>query len=121
MLRYLQGRVVAVQDNMGGSSIDRLTNQAGGMDGETLGIASGAGTHTLFETQMPSHNHKGVVQQREDFNPTSGSTKQTLFGFGDIRSGSRTSASPLTINDRGGGQAHNNMQTTIILNYIVNT
>ena len=121
MLRYLRGRVVAVQDNMGGSSIDRLTTQAGGVDGETLGVTSGAGTHTLFETQMPSHNHKRCRPAAGRLHPTSGSNKQTLFGFGDIRSGSRTSASPLTTNDRGGGQAHNNMQTTIILNYIVKT
>ena len=73
MLRYLRGRVVAVQDYIGGSRIYRLTNQAGGVNGETLGVTSGAETHTLFETQMPSHNHKGVVQQREDFNPTTGS------------------------------------------------
>ena len=121
MLRYLRGRVVAVQDNMGGSSIDRLTNQAGGVGGETLGVLGGAEPHTLVETQMPSHNHTGVVQQREDFNPTSGSTTQTLLGFGDTRSGSRALASPLTINDRGGGQALNNVQTTIILNYIIKT
>ena len=121
MLRYFRDRVVAVQDNMGGSSIDRLTNQAGGLDGETLGVTGGAESQTLVETQMPRHNHTGVVQQREDFNPTSGSTTQTLFGFGDTRSGSRASASPLTINDRGGGQAHNDVQPTIILNYIIKT
>ncbi len=121
MLRYLRGRVVAVQDNMGGSSIDRLTNQAGGVDGETQGVTGGAETHTLVETQMPSHNHTGVVQQWEDFNPTSCSTTQTLLGFNDIRSESRASVSPLIINDIGGEQAHNNVQTTIILNYIIKT
>ena len=52
MLRYLRGRDVAVQDNMGGSSIDRLTNQAGGMDGEIPGVNGGAETHTLVKTQM---------------------------------------------------------------------
>ena len=61
MLRYLRGRVVAGQDNMGGFSIDRLTNQAGGVVGETLGVTGGAETHTLLETQMPAHNHKGLV------------------------------------------------------------
>ena len=52
MLRYLRGRVVAVQDNMGGSSIDRLTNQAGAVDGESPGVTGGAETHTLVKTQM---------------------------------------------------------------------
>ena len=117
----LRGRVVAGQDNMGGSSIDRLTNQTGGVDGDTLGATGGAETHTLLETQMPSHNHSGVVQQREDYNPTSGSTTQSPLGFGDTRGGSRASASPLTINNTGGGQAHNNVQPTIVLNYIIKT
>ena len=117
----LCGRVVAGQDNMCGSSIDRLTNQTGGVDGDTLGATGGVETHALLETQMPSYNHSGVVQQREDFNPTSGSTTQTPLGFGDTRSGSRASASPLTINNTGGGQAHNSIQPTIVMNYIIKT
>ena len=121
MLRYLRGRVVAVQDNMGGSSIDRLTNQTADVDGDTLGATGGAEIHTPLETEMPSQNHSGVVQQREDFNPTSGSTTQSPLGFGDTRGGSRASTSPLTINNTGGGQAHNNVKPTIILNYIIKT
>ena len=121
MLRYLRGHVVAGQDNMGVSSIDRLTNQTGGVDGDTLGVTGGAATHTLLQTQMPSHNHTGVVQQREDFILTSGSTAQTPLGFGDTRGGSREAASPLTINGSGGRQAHNNVQPTIVLNYIIKT
>ena len=117
----LRGRVVAGQDDMGGSSGNRLTNQTGGLDGDTLGATGGAETHTLTEAQMPSHNHSGVVQQREDFNPTSGTTTQTPLGFGDTRGGSRASASPLTIDDTGSDQAHNNVQPTIVLNYIIKT
>ena len=117
----IRGRVVAGQDDMGGSSANRLTAQTGGLNGDTLGATGGSETHTLTTAQMPSHNHTGVVQQREDFNPTTGTTTQTPLGFGDTRGGGRASASPLTINNTGGGQAHNNVQPTIILNYIIKT
>ncbi len=114
----LRGRIVAGQDDMGGSSANRLTSP---INGDTLGAAGGSESHTLAISEMPAHNHTGVVQQREDFNPTSGTTTQTPLGFGDTRGGSRASASPLTIDNTGGGGAHNNVQPTIILNYIIKT
>ena len=40
----LRGRVIAGQDDMGGSSANRLTNQTGGLDGDTLGATGGAET-----------------------------------------------------------------------------
>ena len=48
----LRGRVVAGQDDMGGSSANRLTNQSGGLNGDTLGATGGAETHTLTTAQM---------------------------------------------------------------------
>jgi microcystin-dependent protein len=43
----LRGRVIAGQDDMGGSSANRLTNQTGGLNGDNLGATGGAETHLL--------------------------------------------------------------------------
>lgn len=121
VLPDLRGRVIAGQDDMGGTSANRLLGVVGSVDGDSLGATGGNETHTLTTAEMPAHSHTGVVQQREDFNPTTGSTTQTPLGFGDTRGGSRASASPLTIDNTGGGGAHPNVQPTMILNYIIKT
>lgn len=87
------------------------TNALSSLDATAVGtvsssIAGATASHILTIAQMPAHNHSGVVQQREDYNPTSGSTTQSPLGFGDTRGGSRASASPLTINNSGGGGGH---------------
>jgi microcystin-dependent protein len=53
----LRGRVIAGQDDMGGSSANRLTNQTGGLDGDTLGATGGSETHTITEAQLAAHTH----------------------------------------------------------------
>ena len=53
----LRGRVIAGQDDMGGTSANRLTNQPGGLNGDVLGAAGGADVHTLTAAQIPSHSH----------------------------------------------------------------
>ena len=47
----LRGRVIAGQDDMGGSSANRLTNQSGGLNGDTLGATGGAETRDLQLTK----------------------------------------------------------------------
>lgn len=108
----LRGRTVAGKDDMGGSSANRLTDQSGGLNGDTLGDTGGAETHTLTTAQMPSHNHT----QRH--NGTSGGIANQM------RSGGGASAQTNSINtttNKGSGNAHNNVQPTIILNYIIKT
>jgi len=105
----LRGRVIAGQDNMGGTSADRLTNQTGGLNGDNLGATGGAETHTLTEAQMPSHTHDtGLISESGPY-----------IESGDTSGG--TNPQNLTTLATGGDQPHNNVQPTIILNYIIKT
>jgi len=121
----LRGRVIAGQDDMGGTSANRLTNQSGGLNGDTLGASGGSETHTLTTNELASHTHTEslgvntvgssggyngsdsalVVSSSTTHNPNS----DGLFGIEG------------TIDNAGGGGAHNNVQPTFILNYIIKT
>lgn len=49
-----RGRVAAGKDNMGGTSANLLTDQSGGLDGDTLGDTGGAETTTLARANLPN-------------------------------------------------------------------
>jgi microcystin-dependent protein len=126
----LRGRVVAGQDDMGGSSADRLTNQTGGLDGDTLGATGGAETHTLSTAQIAAHTHTGSTGSDGAHTHTVTARELSAYGTGGaigtrLDSGSVTSSSngahthTFTSDSTGGGGAHNNVQPTIVLNYIL--
>ena len=114
----LRGRTIAGQDDMGGSSADRLTNQTGGVNGDTLGGTGGSETHTLTTAQLAAHTH-GAGSYTAAL-PASGSGT----GGANMNQGT-TSQVNLTVSgtsgSAGSGSAHNNVQPTIILNYIIKT
>ena len=100
----LRGRVVAGQDDMGGSSANRLTDQSGGVDGDVLGDTGGAETHTLVVGELAAHTHDG--------SPNNFTGNQA---GGGLNAAGGTASSGST----GGDGPHNNVQPTIILNYII--
>ena len=99
----LRGRVVAGLD-----SANNILNNTTSIDGTALGEVGGDDVHTLLEAEMPSHSHT--------YNDNEDASEQAQGGSG-ARTGNRTVNTSAT----GGDQAHNNVQPTIILNYIIKT
>jgi len=118
----LRGRAVAGQDDMGGSSANRLTNQTGGVNGDTLGGTGGAETHTLTTAQLASHTHgAGSYEVSTTKRVGSGGTGSHLDMPDAESTATVTFSVSGTSGSAGSGSAHNNVQPTIILNYIIKT
>ena len=119
----LRGRVVAGEDDMGGTSANRLTAQTGGVNGDILGATGGAETHTLTTAQMPSHNHLNGLGDTADNGFIYGGSSTGTPGTATVNAsnGSSTPTRQGFTSSTGGGAAHNIVQPTIILNYIIKT
>lgn len=98
----LRGRFPLGQDDMGGSSANRVTSA----QADTIGGSSGAETHTLTIAELASHSHTVL---------TSGSGTTTGPVSTDI-SGDLPNSS---LSPAGGGGAHNNMPPYLTLNFII--
>jgi microcystin-dependent protein len=136
-----RGRVVAGQDDMGGSSANRLTSPAstvGGIDGDVLGGTGGAETHVITTAQQATHSHTAgtlaadnalIELTYNDNGAQSGGNFNALsrgnLAFGSALGTDISNAHGHTISgstaSAGSDAAHNNVQPTIILNKIIYT
>lgn len=109
----LRGRVVAGQDDMGGTSADRLTDQSGGLDGDVLGDTGGSETHTLTVAELATHTHTRSTGDAYFYYDAVGAPNTLASG---ANFGMNTAT---TTGNAGSSSPHNNVQPTIILNKII--
>jgi microcystin-dependent protein len=151
----LRGRVVAGKDDMVQGSANRLTNQAGGLDGDILAAVGGSEGATITQAQLPSctfansgisvgetpHRHFEFSTDQNVNTTLTNANRPQVAGFfgGDGATNNAAGTADCTIGlssaatagvtitaqgsaaSGGSGAAHNNVQPTIILNYIIKT
>ena len=116
-----RGRLPLGRDNMGGTSADRVTNNAA----DTTGFFGGNETTTLSQNQMPDHKHDFIddntnksyyVTRQTAETPPSGTTSWS------IPNGAQTSALPTTggvLNYGANQSAIDLMNPFLTINYII--
>jgi len=106
----LQGRVIAGIE----TTENRLTASYFGEDGTALGQTGGSESHQLTVAELATHNHT-FFDSRAD---NSGSNNNIASQVGTIDTDGGFNS---TTNSTGGNQPHNNVQPTMIMNYIIKT
>lgn len=100
-----RGRVSVGKDDMGGTAASRVTSGASGIAGNTLGAAGGAETVATTTAQTAGHAHTIDIWVQGN-----GGGAGTFAQAGSGTAGTSTV---------GSGSAHQNMQPSIVCNYII--
>ena len=106
----LRGRVVAGLDNMGGSSADVVTDAAA----DTIGGEVGEEDHTLSVDELPAHHHT-----MDDYNAAN--SPNVTWSGGSYPAPRIQSAYTDDTEDTGGDQAHNNIQPSTFMHWMIKT
>jgi microcystin-dependent protein len=121
----IRGRVIAGQDDMGGTSADRLTGVSGSVNGDTMGAVGGAETVTIAQANLPAVTLSVTAtgsSTTETFT-SGGGTEKIIKAASDngAASGTGTGAASVsgTTSALGSGTAIHNVQPTIIQNVII--
>jgi len=110
LLPDLRGRVIAGKDDMGGTSANRLTNPSStinGINGDILGNTGGSEEHLLTAAESGLRDHEHNI------------TPINLASGGFSAADAVTSTKSILSSGTDASSAHNNVQPTIILNYII--
>ena len=103
------------------------------MNGDTLGATGGSETHALTEAQLAAHTHGGTTASDGAHTHSLSSNVLVSNGAGGINDGANPHGSSTAVTatsngahthafttaSTGSGNAHNNVQPTVIVNYIL--
>jgi microcystin-dependent protein len=94
--------------------------------GSAVGSTGGEETHTLTITEMPSHTHNvndpgHSHSQAFGLSGANGSGNVARQGQNDNSASTQSSQTGITVGNAGGGAAHNVMQPSAVVNYIIKT
>ena len=125
----MRGRTVAGEDDMGGSSANRLTGLGNGVDGDTLGATGGLESTTIAQANIPNyslpvtdpgHQHGFTVLTNQIAGSPAVQFIQEIAPTG--QPGPRQVASATTgisVASGGSGTAINNVQPTIVFKWCI--
>lgn len=120
----LRGRIAVGKDDMGGTPANRVDSAGSGVDGKTLGANGGSQNVAITTAQLPAHSHGilgGLTGSTLPINNAAtsafcGLSSSSLTYFNTAPSGGNQ-----FIQNTGSGTAHNNVQPTLVVNYIIKT
>jgi microcystin-dependent protein len=127
----MRGRVIAGEDDMGGTSANRLTGLTDGVNGDSLAAAGGLESTTIAQANLPNVNLSAASLTVTISNGTNvirtssfaGNVQNTGGSVNDVPQAAIASTVTATAGGNvplgGSGTAVNNVQPTIILKWII--